>query len=125
MQGVLKHFVGAAICLALVQIGASALLPRGFALTATTDAVAALLILMAVVAFAHNAMSSHGRMRSVWLLQSVGWSFWLADLSAWCFFDLVLREPMPAMFPGDILLFLAGVPMLAGFLLRPHLTPSE
>src|SRR5579863_8676283 len=29
------------------------------------------------------------------------------------------------MFPGDIILFLAGVPMLGGLLLRPHAQPSK
>jgi diguanylate cyclase (GGDEF)-like protein len=32
---------------------------------------------------------------------------------------------LPEMFPGDMVLFLAGVPMLAGLLLRPHLEPSQ
>jgi diguanylate cyclase (GGDEF)-like protein len=120
-----KVLAGAAISLPLLQIGATATLAPGFALTVISDIVSALLILGAAVAFGRNARSCAGRLRSVWILQSLGWLFWLADLTAWFFYDAVLRKPMPAMFPGDILLFAAGIPMLAGFLLRPHLAPSK
>jgi diguanylate cyclase (GGDEF)-like protein len=100
-------------------------LPRGFALTAVSDTVCALLMLALLLAFARNASSSQGRLRSVWILQAVCWSFWLADQAGWMLYDIVLRKPLPEMFPGDAVLFMAGVPMLAGLLLRPHLEPSH
>ena len=119
-----RLWIGAAAGLTFVQIGASALLSRGLALTAVSDGVGALLILALVFAFARNAAASQGRLRSVWILQMVCWLFWLVDQCGWILFDVVLRKPMPEMFPGDVLLFLTGVPMLAGLLLRPHLLPS-
>lgn len=125
MQRGTKRWIGTAAGLTLAQIAASALLPRGFALTAVSDVVCALLMLALLVAFARNAISSQGRLRSVWILQAVCWAFWLADQAGWMLYDIVLRKPMPEMFPGDVVLFLAGVPMLAGLLLRPHLEPSH
>jgi diguanylate cyclase (GGDEF)-like protein len=119
-----KLWIGAAAGLAFVQIVASALLPQGLALTAITDGVSGLLILALALAFARNALVSQGRLRSVWILQSLCWLFWLVDQCGWILYDVVLRKPLPEMFPGDVLLFLAGVPMLAGLLLRPHLLPS-
>jgi len=100
-------------------------LPRGLGLTAVSDFVCASLLLTLILAFAQNAASSRGRLRSVWILQAVCCSFWLADQGGWIFYDLILRKPMPEMFPGDAVLFLAGVPTLAGLLLRPHLEPSH
>jgi diguanylate cyclase (GGDEF)-like protein len=120
-----KLWMGVACGLPLLQIIATLFLRRGFALTALSDFVSTALIIMVLLAFARNAILSQGRLRSVWTLQAVGWSLWLADQGAWLCYDVVLRKPMPDLFPGDIVLFLAGVPMLAGFLLRPHLTPSE
>ena len=54
-----------------------------------------------------------------------GWGLWLIDQMLWIVFDLVLQKKMPEMFSADALLFMAGVPILAGLLLRPHLQPSE
>jgi diguanylate cyclase (GGDEF)-like protein len=118
-------WIGTAVTLVLMQAAASAFLHPGLALTAVSDILDASLMLGLVVVFAGNAAHTEGRLRSVWILQSLSWSFWLADQGAWIFYDIVLRKPMPAMFPGDIVLFLAGVPMLAGLLLRPHLQPRK
>ncbi len=64
-------------------------------------------------------------MRVFWILQATGWGLWLTDQMLWIVFDLVLQKKMPEMFSADALLFMAGVPILAGLLLRPQLQPSE
>jgi len=117
--------VAAAVSLTALAALACALLPRGIVLTAVSDLVCALLMLSALLAFASNGISSHGRTRLFWMLQAAGWALWLSDQLVWIAYDLVLRKQMPAMHPADALLFTAQVPMLAGLLLRPHLKPSE
>ncbi len=114
-----------AATLTLVQAAASALLPRGLALTATSDIALALVLIALVVAFALNAVPARGRLRVFWIMQSVGWFMLLIDQLWWMLYDLVLRKPLPLLFAGDVLLFLPGVMMLAGFLLRPHLEQSK
>jgi hypothetical protein len=104
---------------------AFALLPRGLARAAFSDIVCALLMLSVLVVTSLNGISSNGRMRVFWILQATGWGLWLLDQLLWIVFDLVLKEQMPEMFSADALLFMAGVPILAGLLLRPHLQPSE
>jgi diguanylate cyclase (GGDEF)-like protein len=120
-----KSWIGATAVLTVAQMVATALLPRGSALSAVGDFLFAILMISLVLAFATNAFRSQGRMRAFWVLQAACWSFWLADSSLWTLYDVILRKPMPAMFAGDVFLFLAGVPMLAGLLLRPHLEPSK
>jgi len=115
----------AAVSLTVLAALACALLPRGLALTAISDSVCALLMLSALLAFAANGITTHGRTRLFWMLQAAGWGLWLSDQLVWIAYDLVLRKQMPAMHPADALLFTAQVPMLAGLLLRPHLKPSE
>lgn len=116
--------MAAAVLMAVLAL-ACAFLPRGFVLTAASDLIGALLMLFALVAFAVNGMAVRGRMRWFWLLQSAGWALWLSDQTCWIVYDLFLKRKMPAMFPGDALLFLAGAPMIAGLLLRPHRQPEE
>jgi len=100
-------------------------LPRGFVLAGFSDIIAGLLMLSALAAFAVLGRASRGRMRWFWILQAVGWGLWLSDQLVWVTFDLILRRPVPAMYPADALLFLAGAPMIAGLLLRPHRQPSD
>lgn len=107
-----------------VLAAACAFLPRGLLLTGTSDVVGALLMLFALIAFAVNGKAIRGRMRWFWMLQSAGWALWFADQVCWIVYDLFLRRKMAAMFPGDALLFLAGAPMIAGLLLRPHRQPE-
>ena len=111
--------------LTLALVLACALLPRGLALTAVSDIVCALLMLSALLVFARNGLATQGRTRWFWMLQVMGWTLWLGDQMVWIVFDLFFRAKLPAMYPADVLLFQAGAPMLAGLLLRPHLSASE
>ncbi|PYX49518.1 MAG: hypothetical protein DMG79_08425, partial [Acidobacteria bacterium] len=96
------------------------MLPRGLALAAVSDIAGALLMLLAFVAFALQGFASKGRMRLFWMLQAAGWALWFGDQLVWITFDLILQQKVPSMYPADALLFLAGAPMIAGLLLRPH-----
>ena len=100
-------------------------LPRGMTQIAISDLVGALLMLVALIAFALNGRDTKGRTRWFWMLQAAGWGLWLSDQMVWIVWDLFLGRRMPSMYPADALLFLAGAPMMAGLLLRPHRQPSE
>jgi diguanylate cyclase (GGDEF)-like protein len=124
----LKHpkvWIGAACLLTLLLALACALLPRGLALAATSDIVAGLLMISALMANGWNGVATKGRIRWFWILQAAGWALWFSDQMVWIVFDLVLKQKVPSMYPADALLFLAGAPMIAGLLLRPHRQPSE
>jgi len=120
-----KLLLAAAVLLMAVLAIGCALLPQGLALAAVSDIVGALLMLSALLTFTWQGMASKGRMRWFWWLQSAGWALWLADQLVWVTFDLILQRKMPQMHPADALLFLAGAPMVAGVLLRPHRQTSE
>lgn len=108
-----------AAVLLLLAVGC-AILPRGFAVMVIGDISTGLLMLLACIAFAMQGFAASGRTRWFWMLQASGWALWFCDQIVWIVFDLVLRQKMPAMYPSDALLFLAGAPMIAGLLLRPH-----
>ncbi len=120
-----RFWIGTVAALTLVQAAASAFLSRGLLLTAITDFVLTLVLLALVAAFALNAVPTRGRLRVFWIMQAIGWFMLLLDQFWWMLYDLILQKPLPLLFAGDILLFLPGVMMLAGFLLRPHLEQSK
>jgi diguanylate cyclase (GGDEF)-like protein len=94
-------------------------------LTTISDVFGGLLVLFAAYAFAYNGLAARGRARWFWMLQAAGWGLWFLDQVVWIVYDLVLQRKMPAMLPADALLFLAGAPMIAGLLLRPHRQASD
>lgn len=114
----------ACLLTALLAVDCTVLRP-GYLQMAISDIATALLMLCALLAFASNALASKGRVRWFWILQAAGWGLWLSDQIVWIIFDLILRKTIPGMYPADALLFLAGAPMMAGMLLRPHRQPSE
>lgn len=127
MQGrnPLKLVVSAVVLFTAVLSVACLTMRPGLAVAAISDIGGGLLMLCAFSAFAINGFASTGRVRWFWWLQSAGWGLWFSDQMCWVVYDLVLQKKVPAMFPGDALLFLAGAPMMAGLLLRPHQQPSE
>jgi diguanylate cyclase (GGDEF)-like protein len=120
-----RFWTGTAVTLTLAQVLGSIFLPRGYALTAISDFALALLLLALAVVFAKNAIPTRGRLRVFWIMQSIGWFMLFVDQLGWMLYDLVLRKPVPGPFALDVLLYLPGVLMLAGFLLQPHLEQSK
>jgi diguanylate cyclase (GGDEF)-like protein len=120
-----KLWIATAIVLTLGQLAASAILPRGVVLSAVSDIASSLLFLALVVAFSRNAIPTRGRLRVFWMMQSVGWAIALLNQLWWMYYDVFLQKQVPMLFAGDVLLFLPGVLMLSGFLLRPHLQQSR
>ena len=120
-----KFWIGTVAGLTFAQMLVSALLPRGLALTAISDSLSVILLAALTLAFAQNAAPARGRLRAFWVMQSAGWAISLVNQLWWMFYDVVLQKSVPMLFAGDVLLFLPGVLMLAGLLLRPHLQQSE
>jgi len=120
-----KLWIATAIALSLVQFAASALLPRGVALSAVSDIVSSLLFLALIISFVRNAIPTRGRLRVFWIMQSVGWSVALINQLWWMYWDVVLQKQVPMLFAGDVLMFIPGLLMLSGLLLRPHLQQSR
>ena len=125
MRKTTKYWITTAIILTFLQFAASALLPRGVALSAVSDIASVLLFSALMVAFGRNAIPTRGRLRVFWIMQSIGWSIALINQLWWMYYDVVLQKQVPMLFAGDVLLFLPGVLMLSGFLLRPHLQQSR
>jgi len=104
---------------------AALLLPESFGLSALSDILETLLLLSGLVSFIPLAVRSDGRMRLFWSLLALGILLWLSYQLLWTYYEVVLRQHIPYIFAGDVVLFLNIVPMMAAIALRPHVARDE
>src|SRR5260370_5826455 len=83
------------------------------------DAVPLLVIAAAFIVSARNAFDSRGHTRLFWSLMTAGMAMWGFNQACWVWLEVVVRKPLPDPFPGDIVLFLHLVPIMAAVSLRP------
>lgn len=108
-----------AASLAVVVAGAL-LLRHSFGLTALSDGIQCVLLLSGTVCFIPHALRSKGRLRLFWSLLAAGIGLWFVYQLFWTYFEVWLRQDVPDLFTGDIVLFLHIVPLMAALALRPH-----
>ena len=125
LRNLSRRWFGAVLLLTVLQGVVSVAVARGYWLTFFSDWICAALILSVVAAFSWNAKFAAGRVRLFWILQASSWALLLVNQGIWMFFDLILKKDIPGLFAGDALLFVSGVPALAGLLLQPHIAPSK
>jgi len=106
-------------CLGALVV-AALLLPQSFLLTAFSDLIQCLLLISGTLSFMPHVLKSQGRMRLFWALMTAVIAFWLFYQLLWTYFEVVLRQDVPNVFAGDIVLFLHIVPLMAALALRPH-----
>jgi diguanylate cyclase (GGDEF)-like protein len=118
-----KIWAWVVVCLVLAQILASLVLQKSYRLTAITDWIALLLMLVASAAFARNAVASERRQRLVWILLAVGYAVEAGSQILWMHWELAVQK-LPVMSLGDAEVFLAWTFLILGFALRPHVEPT-
>ena len=115
-----------AICGLVCGVAAvSALVPRGFALTAFGDILQNLVLLSATIAFFLNVRASSPKTQLFWALMGFGLAMWLASQVMWTYMEVILRQEAPNPFIGDVVLFLHVVPMMAAVAIQPHVQNAD
>jgi signal transduction histidine kinase len=104
---------------------AALVLPQSFRLTAFSDLIQCLLLLSGTLSFAPRILRSQGRMRMFWALMTLGIALWFSYQLMWTYFEVVLRQDVPDLFSGDVVLFLHIVPLMAALAVRPHVPRDE
>jgi len=120
-----KLWILAAGGLVFAQAYASVLMKPGFALTVFSDVTQCILLLSATAALLPNIAQNQGRARLFWVLMTLGVLFWLSYQFLWSYIEVVLRQEVPELFVGDIVIFLHFVPMMAALALQPHAQQSD
>jgi len=115
---------GVGVCLALLAVVAL-ILPQSFRLTALSDVIQSFLLLAGTVFFVPHALRAQGRLRLFWTLMALGIGFWFFYQLLWTYFEVWLHTDVPAIFAGDIVIFLHIVPLIAALAVRPHIPRDE
>jgi hypothetical protein len=107
-----------------VQLLAALLLPKSAALSTISDLIQCALLFACYFSTLPNQIQGRGRENAFWTLMSISFSLWLLMQVLWSLYEVVLRKEVPALFWGDIVLFLHTVPMMIALTLLPHLQSS-
>jgi signal transduction histidine kinase len=117
----------AAVSLSVLGVYAmlSLTLPRGESLNAFGNIMQCLVPLLANAGLLLNAGTPHWRRNVFWMLTAMSCTLWMIGQFQWTYYEVYLHQPLPDLYPGDIIFFLRGVPLMAALALRPHLKRSE
>jgi signal transduction histidine kinase len=72
-----------------------------------------------------NAGTPHWRRNIFWMLLAMGCTLWMMGQFEWTYYEVYLNRSLPEMYPGDILFFLRGIPIMAALALQPHRKRGE
>src|ERR1700746_390672 len=117
----------AVVSLAILGLyaGVSLRLPQGESLNAFGNIMQCLVPLLANAGLLVNAGTPHWRRNVFWMLTALSCTLWMVGQFQWTYYEVYLHQPLPDMYPGDIIFFLRGIPLMAALALRPHLKRSE
>jgi signal transduction histidine kinase len=116
---------GVSLAILSLYAAASLTLPRGESLGGFGNIVQCLVPLLANAGLLLNAGTPHWRRNVFWMLAAMSCSLWMIGQFQWTYYEVYLHKPLPDLYPGDIIFFLRGVPLMAALALRPHLKRSE
>jgi signal transduction histidine kinase len=97
----------------------------GYSLTAFGDLTQCVLPLLVNGCLLLNAGTSQWRRNIFWMLLALSCTLWMFGQFQWTYFEVYLRQPLPDPFPGDIIFFLRGIPLMAALALQPHWRRAE
>lgn len=104
----------------LIEAALILFLPRGFATGVVGEVFPVIFILLNILGFRRNALSSTGLLRSFWFRHAIGFLILLLSQFYWVTYFLIYRHDAENSVPGDALFLLSLVPVLAALALRPH-----
>src|SRR5437899_1972969 len=118
--------VGTWIFILVIYSAVSLSLKRGSEpLSTFGNIVQCIVPLLANAGLLLNAGTPHWRRNIFWMLLAMSCTLWMIGQFEWTYYEVYLHRPLPEMYPGDILFFLRGIPMMAALALRPHLKRGE
>jgi signal transduction histidine kinase len=101
------------------------LLLHGQSLTTFGDLAQCVVPLLANAGLLLNAGTPHWRRNVFWMLFAMGCTLWMIGQFQWTYYEVYLHKPLPDMYPGDVIFFLRGIPVMAALALQPHLSREE
>ena len=113
--------IGVWLAVLALYAGVSLSLPRGSqTLIAFGDVVQCIVPLIANAGLLLNAGTPYWRRNIFWMLIALSCTLWMIGQFQWTYYEVYLHRPLPQLYPGDILFFLRGIPLMAALALLPH-----
>ncbi len=113
----------------IVFLGAYSLISRslgpGYALTTFGNITQCCAPLLANAGLLINAGTPHWRRNVFWMLLALSCTMWMVGQFQWTYYEVYLRQEVPALSAWDIIFFLRGIPLIAALSLRPYLKRGE
>jgi signal transduction histidine kinase len=113
------------IALVLCFILAPSVFPNLFFRVAMGNLLPLLVGTVTLILAVRNTLDSRGNTRLFWGLMTAGLAMWWFNQAGWTWFEVILRQPLPDPFYGDIILFLHAVPFMAAVSIRPQKTDES
>ena len=88
-------------------------LPRGESLNTFGNIMQCLVPLLANAGLLLNAGTPHWRRNVFWMLTAMSCTLWMIGQFQWTYYEVYLHQSLPDLYPGDIIFFLRGVPLMA------------
>jgi len=51
--------------------------------------------------------------KSLWMLIALSCTLWMFGLFQWTYYEVYQHKPLPDLYPGDVVFFLRGIPLMA------------
>src|SRR6516162_10734602 len=117
--------VGSWVAFLAFYAAVSRILGPGQKLATFGNVVQCLVPLFANAGLLINAGTPHWRRNLFWMLLALSCTLWMVGQFEWTYYEVYLHTDVPGLFPGDIIFFLRGIPLMAALALRPHRTRGE
>ena len=106
--------------------GVSLTHPRGSqTLIVFGDLVQSIVPLIANAGLLLNAGTPYWRRNIFWMFLALSCTLWMIGQFQWTYYEVYLHKPLPGLYPGDILFFLRGIPLMAALAVQPHRKSGE
>jgi signal transduction histidine kinase len=118
--------LGAWLFVLALYTGISLTHPRGSqTLVVFGDVVQSVVPLIANAGLLLNAGTPYWRRNIFWMLVALSCTLWMIGQFQWTYYEVYLHRSLPGLYPGDILFFLRGIPLMAALALEPHRKRGE
>src|ERR1700741_2552545 len=122
----ITYSVGTAGLILAFYLAVSLLLAqRSGSLSAFGNVVQCILPLLANAGLLLNAGTPHWRRNVFWMLLALSCTLWMLGQFQWAYYEVYIHQPVPAIYFGDIVFFLRGIPIMAALALQPHRRHGE
>jgi signal transduction histidine kinase len=122
---ILTTLMGVWLCIVAVYAVVSLTVKDQETLSTFGNLVQCVVPLLANAGLLLNAGTPYWRRNIFWMLLALSCTLWMIGQFQWTYYEVYVHRQLPAIYGGDIIFFLKGVPLMAALALQPDRKRSE